>query len=537
MALFLLLYTLSFLSIGLWLSLRALEKRLLPKEFLYISVLAASLTIYYAIFYLYLWKPSFAAIVVKFVYLLSVLAFIKLFIELKKSVELFVLVRKYFLAPLLVTIVIMFAYSTLFYSCVTRQPVLGDYGQVDNRSFCHSSSLPIDNSLSFIFAGNILRNQDKKQVIDWNMVDRPPLQIAATLPILGHSHGSQFTKYYAYYMFSIFLQLSWVSAFWGAFQVLKINKKFQTLAFVALASTGFFYINSVFVWPKLLAASMVFTAIFVLLGKDKTAKYKYLPFAALLISLGILSHSAVLFTVIPFAIYYLYRVTHLKKINIKYFSAALIIGLLMLAPWFIYKDSVVKSDRLSKWFFAGVTSASDKRGTVETIADSYKKISFGEWVSVKGHNLGTVVTGDYRSTPGCSFNAKGFIDKCVSMEWRSLSFFSTVFAFELLGLGWFAVVYKFIKGKADLLDKELLLIVSAGLAFWVIVIFQKGLTIVHAGSYATMMLAFLLILKKLSELPRLFIGSIAVIQVVLFYLAWVTPYLGLAGYLYVQHLQ
>lgn len=537
MLLFLILYGLSFLTIGLWLGLKALEKRLLPKEFLYIGAVAASLTIYYAIFYLYLVKPSFAGMVVKVIYFLSVLALLDLLNRLRKANKLLSVVRKFFLIPLLITAAVVFAYSTVFFSCVTRQPALAGYNELDNRTFCHTSTMPFDNSLGFIFGGDILRNQDKKQAIDWNMVDRPPLEIGATLPILDQgSHGSQFTKYYAYYLFSIFLQLSWVGAFWGAFHILKIGKKFQIFAFVALASTGFFYINSVFVWPKLLAGSMVLTGIFILLGTDKVSKYKYLPFAALLISLGVLSHSAVLFTVIPFAIYYLYQIIRSKKINVKYFGAALAIGLLMLVPWYAYKDSVTKTDRLSKWFFAGVTSASDKRGTVKTITDQYKTLSFSDWVSVKEQNVKTIVTGNYSPTPRCSVGFQGFISKCVSMEWRSITFFSTVFAFELLGLGWFAVIYQFIRRKIDLLDKELVLLILAGLVFWVIVMFQPGAAVVHAGSYATMMLAFLLILKKLSELPSFFIGSIASMQVVLFYLAWVAPYLGLAGYMYIQHL-
>jgi hypothetical protein len=528
MILFLLLYSLLFLSIGLWIALKALEKRFLPKEFLYIGALAISLAIYYAIFYLYLLQPSFAALVVKLVYLLSLAALIKLVIDFRKSSALFALVRKFFIIPLLATAVVMFAYSTVFFSCVARQPAVAGYGELDNRTFCHTSTLPFDNSLDFIFGGNILRNQDKKQAIDWNMVDRPPLQIAATLPILDQaSHSSQLTKYFSYYLFAIFLQLSWVGAFWGAFQVLKINKRFQALAFVALASTGFFYINSVFVWPKLLAASMVFTGILILLGENKQSRYRYLPFSALLISLGVLSHSGVLFTVIPFSIYYLFKIIRLRKINLRYFGVALAIGLLMLAPWYLYKDSVVKSDRLAKWFFAGVTTSADKRGTAETIVDQYKKLSFGEWVHVKETNAKTLVTGGYSPTPGCSLGVRGFIDKCVFKEWRTITFFSTLFAFEFLGLGWFGVIYQFIRGKIDLLDKELTLLIFGGLLLWVIMMFQPGATIVHQGSYATMMLAFLLVVKKLSELPRFLIGSIATLQIVLFYLAWITPYFRL----------
>lgn len=527
--LFLLLYGLLFLAIGSWISLEALKRRWFPKEFLYISVLAASLAIYYAIFYLYLIKPSFANIVVKIVLLLSLLALVSLVNTLWKSKELFSLVKKFFMVPLVLTGIVLFAYLTIFYSCMTMPPLLAGHNELDNRTFCNTSTLPFDNSLPFIFGQDILRNQEKVPAATWNMVDRPPLAIAATLPILGQdaqSHSSQFTTYYSYHIFSVFLELSWVGAFWGIFQMLKMNKKFQLLALTTLATLGFFYINSVFVWPKLLAASLVFTGILSLLGKNKPARYRYLPFAALTISLGALSHTAVLFTVIPFLAYYLFVVFRLKKINVRYFGVAFTIALVMLAPWFIYKNSVVKTDRLAKWQFAGVTSADDKRGTAQTIKDQYKTLTFGKWINNKEENVKTVVTGNYNSTPGCSFNEQGLIDKCVFGDWRTLTFFSSFFAFEALNLGWLAVIYQFIRKKIDLLDKELLIIITGSLLFWVLLVFAPGGTILHTGSYTTMMLIALLLLKKISELPKanLLISCLAGLQITIFYLAWVTIY-------------
>lgn len=528
LVLFLLVYGVLFMSLGLWLATKAMRRRMLPKEFLYIGTLAASLTIYYVIFYIYLVSPRVGSIVVKLVLLLSLGALVDLIVGFRKSYKFFVLIRNFFLIPLLFVSTVMFTYSTVFFSCVSRTPATAHFGELDNRTLCHTSDLPIDNSLDFIFGQSILKNQEKQQVDTWNMVDRPPLQIAATLPILdqGQSH-SQLGKYFCYYVFAIFLELSWVAAFWGALQTLKIAKKFQILAFVVLCSIGFFYINSVFVWPKMLAASLVFTGIFILLNGNKQSKHRYLPFSALLISLGILSHSGVLFTVIPFVVYYLFRTIRHKKIKLKYFAAAFAIGLLMLAPWYLYKDSVVKYDRLSKWFFAGVQSSTDTRGTAQTIIAQYKKTSLDEWVHSKEANVKTLFTGDYATAPGCSISLHGLIDKCVFGEWRDITFFSTFFAFEALNLGWLAVGYRLIKKRLDSLDKELLLLIFSSLAFWVLIMFTGGSTIVHAGSYATMMLIALLFIKNLSEFPNYVIGSIAIIQVVVFYLAWITPYFRL----------
>lgn len=517
------LYVVSFLVTGLWLSLKALDRKLLPKEFIYIGSIAASLTVYYGVFYLYLLSPTLGNIVVWLLMLVSAGLAFDLLKNLRASSKLFKVVQKFFFIPLLITCVFMFAYSTIFYSCVNREPMLAGSSEIDNRTYCHTNGLPFDNSLAFIFGENVLRNEDTKQAIDWNMVDRPPLQVAASLPILDNAFsGMPFLKYTSYHLFSVFLQLSWIAAFWGIFQILKLNKKMQVLSYIALGTTGFFYLHSIFIWPKLLAASMVFTGIIILLGKRAPAQDKFLPFSALLIALGVLSHSAALFTVVPFAIYYSVVLLRSKKINWKYFGIAAAIAVIMLAPWYLYKGSVAESDRLAKWHFAGITSYSDKRGTTQTIVEEYQKLSFGDWVDTKATNLKILVTGGYISDPACTLNARDvLITKCMFIEWRVFSFFSTLFAFEFLGLGLLVAAVQFARKKIDLLDKQLLILIAGGLLFWVFVMFQPGGTIVHAGSYATMMLAFLLIIKKLSEVSLYYIGSIAVLQTVLFYFTWI----------------
>lgn len=520
---FLVLYMLSFLVIGLWLGLKALDKKLFPKEFIYIAAIAAGLTLYYGIFYLYLMSPQLGSISVIVAMLASTVVAYDLYRTCRTSQSTFKLVKKFFGIPLLITVGVLLAYSTVFYSCVNRAPAFAGYNELDNRTYCHTNGLPFDNSLAFVFGENVLRNEDNKQAIDWNMVDRPPLQIAASLPILDFSFNNvQFMKYTTYHAFSVFLQLSWIAAYWGIFQILKLNRKVQIWAYVALGTTGFFFLHSVFIWPKLLAASMVFTGIIILLGKRTKAQEKFLPFSALLIALGVLSHSAVFFTVIPFAIYYAVVLLRGKQVNWRYLGIAVAVSVIMLAPWYLYKGSVAESDRLAKWHFAGITSYSDKRGTAQTIVEEYQKLSFSDWLGTKTSNLKTLATGGYSSDPACTLNAYDvLVSKCMFIEWRLLSFFSTLFAFEFLVIGVIIAAVQFARRKIDLLDKQLLILIFGGLAFWVFVIFQPGGTIVHAGSYATMMLAFFLIIKKLSGVSLYFIGSIAVLQIILFYFTWI----------------
>lgn len=522
----LVLYTLAFLSLGLWLSLRAQKKFPFPNEFLYISSIAVSLGIYYFVFYLFLLSPRFGGVITKILLLVSFGALIDLIVKSKKSGGILPLVLKFFIPPLLITSIFLVAYSALFYSCVPRHPELAGYQEIDNRTFCYTEKLPSDNSLGFIFSQNILKNEDEKQFIDWNMADRPPLQIAATLPLLSvQEHSPQYTKYFSYHIFSVFLQLSWIGAFWGMFMLLKAKTKYIIWLLVGFGSTGFFFLNSVFVWPKLLAASLVFTGIVIFLGKKKgKINFEYLPFSALVIALGLLSHTAVIFTILPFGLLLGYRMFRSKKINYKYLAAACATGLLLLLPWYYYKGNTTSSDRLLKWHFAGVISAEDKRGTAQTIKDEYSKISFSQWSESKKENVVALIDGSYSGEANCAINKEGILNKCVFLEWRNLTFFSTFFAFEVFVVGFIFVAYQFFKKRADQIDKDILLITGGSFVVWVLVMFLPGSTIVHQGSYATMMLIFLLLAKSMLRLKTPVVATLASLQILVFYIVWVAAF-------------
>ncbi|MCA9334361.1 hypothetical protein KC963_04910, partial [Candidatus Saccharibacteria bacterium] len=59
---------------------------------------------------------------------------------------------------------------------------------------------------------------------------------------------------------------------------------------------------------------------------------------------------------------------------------------------------------------------------------------------------------------------------------------------------------------------------------WVLAMFVPGSTVIHQGSYASVLLLLVLLGKKLALLPDyLFVGFVA-LQVGLFALAWLIPF-------------
>lgn len=270
--------------------------------------------------------------------------------------------------------------------------------------------------------------------------------------------------------------------------------------------------NSVFVWPKFLAASLVVAGMMPFIGKPlKKESLRYVPVAAVLVALGLLSHTGVLFTVAPFGLLLLYKLYPLwksKKLSFAPLLIAAILGVAVLLPWQLYKGSITTSDRLVKYHFAGVSAYEDTRGTLETIIDEYRELTIAEWANNKLKNAETLITGNV-----CSISLHPSLEKCSG--WKMLSFFSTLFALELFAFGVVLLMYNGVRRRLDAFDKDVMLLTLGMLLFWVLVMFEPGSTIVHQGSYATMLLLFVLVAKHLAAYPRLLIALI-VMQLVIF---------------------
>lgn len=502
------LYGFSFLVVGLWAALRITRLKWFPKELLYICSLGVSLFIFGFGFFVYLYAPDVAhALLIAFM-AASPFALGSIIYSCKKTPDYYKLIRHYYLPPLLIVLVVFSLYSSVLYSC--RLPVAGaDTRRVPNETFCSLKTLPLDNALPQMYADFILNRAPEALVIDWSIADRPPLQIGAALPVADLSQGAPWHMRANFYnLFAIFLQLSWIGAIWALFKRLKIKTRVQIVVFIGFCATQFFYMNSVFVWPKFLAASLVVAGMMPFIGTPLTKELlRYTPIAAALITMGLMAHTGVLFTVVPFGIllaYKLYPLWKSKKISYTPLLIAALLGIAILLPWQVYKNSITTSDRLVKYHFAGVSAYDDKRGTLETIIDEYKELTFAQWLHNKLKNAETLVTGNV-----CTIS----LEKC--SEWKMLSFFSTLFALELFALGLIPLVYNGIRRRLDAFDKEVIWLSLGMMLFWVLAMFEPGGTIVHQGSYATMLLLFVLLTRQLAAYPRLLIALIAA-QIIIF---------------------
>jgi hypothetical protein len=125
----------------------------------------------------------------------------------------------------------------------------------------------------------------------------------------------------------------------------------RALVVVLLAwSSGFFFANSLFVWPKLLAATYVAIAFCIAIAPGKTTALRAALIGALS-ALGVLSHTAVGFTFPALLVASAIAARHSVWRNASIAIAAL---LLVTAPWTWYQHFYdPPADRLLKWHLAG----------------------------------------------------------------------------------------------------------------------------------------------------------------------------------------
>ncbi|HUB93403.1 MAG TPA: hypothetical protein VMB52_02775 [Verrucomicrobiae bacterium] len=458
----------------------------------------------------------------------SPLALLSIIFSIKKSRRLLSLVLTFFLPPLLITAAIFCVNTALLYSC--RYPVASfDDRRPANNTFCSIKDFPLDNGLPEMFGVDILQHQPDPMVLDWSIANRPPLQIAATLPIEDLDSNATPSRISTYYnLFSIFLQLLWVGAAWALFQRLKIRRRYQIVLFIGFCATGFFYLNSVFVWPKLLAGALVLAGMTPFIGaKLNKNLFRYLPVAATLISLGLMSHGGVVFTVIPFVCFMLYKLWQNKERDYRQVGIAAVIALAILIPWQVYTASIPNASYLIKYQFANVTDASQaaKHGTVKTILNAYESITFGQWVSYKLQNVRTLFdgTGDQGFMYICPIDhVVASRDDCVKQ--RDLTFFSTLFSLESFAVGFLFLIYQAFRRRLDSFDKESLLLIAVSLVLWVLLLFAPGSTVVHQGSYANNILLFILVGRAILRSAPRFLIFVVVAQFIIFYAAWIHPF-------------
>lgn len=351
-----------------------------------------------------------------------------------------------------------------------------------------SAGLANDNTLPGLFAEKLSAGEDLLPFLqgDWHSSDRPPLQTGfallvrpLTLAAGGHPEFLDGTA-------GMVFQLAWVPALWALLRGTGLDRRATARVIAAVAPTGFLFLNSVYVWPKLGGAALAAGAWCLLVSAEGGGRRPAVRPAALaggLAALGYLSHGAVVFALLAVGLWLVVAPGRFPG----WPAAGAGVGAFVLlnAPWALYgKLYDPPANRLLKWHLAGAVPV-DARPTGRTLRESYAAAGVGGTLANKATNVAMIFGGDFRAVPALS--AAGAEAR------RRDDFYYTFRTLGVWNLGWPALVWlgwrhrrRQRQGTGD--GRDGFLLATAGVGFltltvWAALMFGPRATVIHQGAY------------------------------------------------------
>jgi hypothetical protein len=399
------------------------------------------------------------------------------------------------------------------------------------RRFFHYS-LPSDNEITQIFAEKLSAGQDPRALIgDWQSSDRPPLEAGGQLLYRPIFLALRFDGDTADQIPGLLLQLSWVAAAWAFLRTAKFSLSQSAWIVASIAATGFLYSNSIYIWPKLLAAALSGGAFTLLLQRrqaDSRPETGRVIFAASMAGLAVLSHGGAIFALFAIGLTLLLPRYWL---GIKLVALGCVVFFALNLPWIAYQTFYdPPGNRLVKWHLAG-TNEIEPRGVARTLLDSYASAGWRQVVLLKQTNLQTLfVPGDYLQMFSLA--------PATAEDRRRVEFYTVFRTFGVFSLGWFVAFIMLAKsmkrstsippphGPAELWLSIVVSMVTFGI--WTMLMFGPSSTVIHLGPYFPILILFATLAGLILRFSRWLFMVVSLFNLALFLGNYLLPSISAA---------
>jgi hypothetical protein len=391
--------------------------------------------------------------------------------------------------------------------------------------------LDLDNEIPYYLAESFYDRRDprpyfKEKLIAWLSSDRPPLQSGLLLLQMPLFKATDHAKDFAL-VASVAVQCAWVPAAMALWQAGGLSRKRAGLALLFVTLSGFALVNTVYTWPKMLSAALVIVAVILgLFGRGRKSEPFPLSKALLLglaAALAALGHGGVAFTLLPLGLFLLLP---------RFFpgwsrvAAAAAVFLAFLIPWTLYQKLYdPPGDRLLRQHLAGDASTGpDTKGVLRDVLDAYGGLTAGQIIRNKLENVRVLFMAapEPHRWPAASLTPAEWPTDAVGF--RRCDFFALFWTVGLLNLGWPLVLARAWRRVPEAMEGTLGFVVPglalASVAVWVLVMFGPGSTMVHQGSYATVLLLFAPLAAWLTTLPGRLPYVLLTVQGAIFAIGW-----------------
>jgi hypothetical protein len=392
--------------------------------------------------------------------------------------------------------------------------------QIDGFS-CLTYGYPPDNVLPLWFADNVAAGAPLTLMGDWHGSDRPPLQSGV---VLAHAlltlDGP--IRELAYQVLGCLLQCLWVVAVWVAGRRLALSPARIAAVLALCVTSGFFYLNSFYVWPKLLAGALAMVGVLLLFAEP--ASRVTWALAAAFLAAALLAHTGVVFPLIPLAVLLFARRRYRPPLRVL--PVAALVGLALLGPWLLYQNLIdPPGNRLVKWHLAGVIEI-DERSFGQALWDQYSQTPVATLLANRIESLRIVLAGPPWERPNPLTDGFFADFPGATTLLRAVEFRSTLLALGLVAIGGLLLLWPRARARVreagvDVTLLRLLLGGAAlGLLVWILMMFDGGSTVIHQGSYLTMIMLFVGLATVVVTQPRLVVATVLSLQAGYFLWVW-----------------
>lgn len=344
---------------------------------------------------------------------------------------------------------------------------------------------------------------DSADLSQHHLSDRPPLQsgmVLVSYPLwraIESISGQPGVTSSFYQVFAVLLQCSWIAAVYALLRAIRIDGLRLAIVLLTLIPSHFFFVHSVFVWPKLLAGSLAIGSFCLLLFRDANSPNPSTPrvaAAAGMAILAFLAHGGVATALLGFG---------LVGMAPHYFPGwrnALIgicIVVMLWAPWAaVIRWVAPPGNYIAKVHLAGVNSRDD-RTTFEAVRDAHAAMPLPRLLERKWRKVRYVAGLD---DPNRSF---GDLESAFR-SMRRTQFLQVVPSLDVLNLGWLIVPAGCWVGSAASRRRfrvlgRLLAISLLCVGLWIAVLFSPP--IIQHASFAAMILLFTSLAAAIAMLP------------------------------------
>lgn len=227
----------------------------------------------------------------------------------------------------------------------------------------------------------------------WKVSDRTTLLACLLFPaatILGYLPLQTYagTEGMALQMCAFGIQNSWVLPVWVLLRRIRLREKECVVALLLLAATPFIFFNTVYVWPKLLAATFCLIQ-FILLSSRVWERNRFsrqlfpIALSGFAAGLAVMAHGSAAIAVLAIYIATIFRRSRIRWLRLAFSGA---VALVVIAPWLVWtKIAAPTTNPLPRYLLTADFGFSQPKpsGVLESAVRMYQAMPFSTWLQTK----------------------------------------------------------------------------------------------------------------------------------------------------------